>query len=203
MTQPRSETVPNLRTVRDRGGPREPKFGTVTRSHPFRGGPGPRHFGGDGPEGGDQPDRVTLRELERIAEEGARRAPIPGGVVWYMAHPIGPYGVWTRETNTTRAEAWLVWFHDAWPQATVIAPYLHDLRVLPLRDDVPHERELGLRRMEAVARVTDAVVMVGGHRSNGMEREAFAARAARKPVLDWTYLGDWPPGHPLAASVLL
>lgn len=130
--------------------------------------------------------------------------------VWYMAHPVGLYVgpppdklLWSTPDNLERAKQWLVYLHRAWPEVVVIAPWLHDIGVLPLLDEVPEHREIGLRRMEAIAELCDAVVLVGGRVSAGMLREATAARRARKDVFDWTHLGEWPPGHPLHKAVLL
>lgn len=149
-----------------------------------------------------EPDRDTVPEATGTSAEGFGSLPLKKRQrmpVWYMAHPVGPYDQYTTAANLKRAEVWLRWLHEAWPQIAVVCPWLLDLRVLPLRDDVPHERELGLERCEATARICDAVVLVGGRRSSGMQREAAVA----KLVIDWTHLGDWPPGHPLHRAVVL
>ena len=107
--------------------------------------------------------------------------------VVYMAHPVSG----DVEGNLLRAERWMVWLQAVAfaPGHAVIAPWLHELRVLRLSDQEPEARELALRRCEAVAALCDAVVLCGGRISEGMGREARAAR----DVIDLTGIGPMPP----------
>jgi hypothetical protein len=105
--------------------------------------------------------------------------------VLYLAHPVS--GDITG--NIIRARRWLRFFARHAPSVVVICPWLPDLEVLPLRDDVPDQRERGLQRCEAAAALCDGVVLAGGRISEGMRREAAVA----KKVYDLTLLGPCPP----------
>ncbi len=109
--------------------------------------------------------------------------------VFYLCHPVG--GDVPR--NVARAKAWIRWLLDAIPDGVVIAPWILDLEVLPLRDDVPTERQRGLERCSAVARRCSGVLLVGGRISAGMLHEAAAAYRDGGRVFDLTDLGAEPP----------
>lgn len=105
--------------------------------------------------------------------------------VFYMAHPIAG----DVAGNLARAKRWLAYLLEELPGIIVIAPWIHDLEALPLRDGEPADRARGLERCAATAAICDGVVLVGGRISQGMALEAARARE----VLDLTHLGPEPP----------
>lgn len=109
--------------------------------------------------------------------------------VFYLCHPVGG----DVPANVSRAKLWIRWLHGAIPDGVVIAPWILDLEVLPLRDDVPAERERGLERCGAVARRCTGVLLAGGRISTGMQREASEAYFAGVRIYDLTDLGTEPP----------
>lgn len=102
-----------------------------------------------------------------------------------MAHPVSG----DVQGNLARAKRWLAWLLREYPGAVVIAPWIHDIEALPLKDARPADRELGLMRCETIAARCDLVILVGGRISEGMRREAAVGR----DVLDLTTLGEEPP----------
>lgn len=106
-------------------------------------------------------------------------------MIWFMSAPVAG----DIDRNLARARRWLRWLWEAHPGVVVVCPWLHDIEALPMRDDHPEEREASIKRCEAVARICDAVVLVGGRVTEGMRREAAVA----KEVIDLTWLGAEPP----------
>lgn len=102
-----------------------------------------------------------------------------------MAHPVAGDVV----GNVARAKRWLAWCLEELAGVVVIAPWVHDIECLPLRDEDPGDRMLSLERCAAAAGVCDGVVLVGGRVSEGMAYEAARARE----VIDLTHLGAEPP----------
>lgn len=107
--------------------------------------------------------------------------------VWYMAHPVAG----DVPGNIARAKRWFRWLVKAVPgDVCVIAPWLETLEWCAEDDGDPAVRERAMQRNVVLANLCDAVVLVGGRVSAGMQREADAA----KEVRDLTCLGEEPPG---------
>jgi hypothetical protein len=110
--------------------------------------------------------------------------------VLYLAHPVGG----DVDGNLARALRWLAWTRRTFDDVTIIAPWIAS--VLSGEDDSdPAQREAGLVDCEAVVQLCDAIVLVGGRISSGMERE----RAVASAVIDWTSAGAEPPAEPTEA----
>jgi hypothetical protein len=132
----------------------------------------------------------------------------------YLAHPVAPRDRDVREVldrlaksgldlqleaprmtafdavigrNCERAKEWLRWLgmHTDW---VVVAPWLPIVEACGEQN-----RERDLRGMERIAAWCDAVVLVGGRISPGMQRELYAAQTAGRPVVSLVHLGDECP----------
>jgi hypothetical protein len=106
--------------------------------------------------------------------------------VMYLCHPVAG----DVSANVARARRWLRFLLGYLPGIVVIAPWIHDIEELPMRDEYPADRDISLARCTITASICDGVILVGGRVTAGMALEA--ARA--KEVLDLTALGDEPPG---------
>ncbi len=110
------------------------------------------------------------------------------GLIWYMAHPVAG----DVQANVARAIRWLAWLRKQEPEACIIAPWIPAL--LAGEDDAdPAQRERGLRDCELVAGLVDAIVLVGGRISSGMQRELDVITGNGGAVADLTRLGAEPP----------
>jgi hypothetical protein len=118
----------------------------------------------------------------------------------YLAHPVAGSVL----ENVACGRRWLLWAYHEMPADVVIAPWITDIEVLPLRDEHRDDREIGLVRCETVIAHCDAMILVGGRISSGMKREAQWAESLLIPVYDFTNLGPEPPadgaGDPRVAS---
>lgn len=94
--------------------------------------------------------------------------------------------------NLKRAERWLKYLRESDSTNTYIAPWIADI-YSGADDSDPEARERGLVDCETVVRRCDAVVLVGGRISSGMQRERDAAVAAGRSVFDYTDMGAEPP----------
>lgn len=112
--------------------------------------------------------------------------------VLYMAHPVGG----DVASNLDRAERWLTWLRTSFRETTFIAPWITAIRTGE-NDDDPAQREMGLVDDCAVVERCDAIVLVGGRVSSGMDRESKHSSV----IFDLTPLGDEPPGPEVAAAV--
>lgn len=119
--------------------------------------------------------------------------------VFFMSHPVAG----DVEGNLARAKRWLVWLYASSSGMVVIAPWIHDVELLPLRDSDPAEREIGLNRCFAVIGRCSGVYLVGGHVSPGMAREAAWAAGRGLEVRDLTGLGAEPPKEETPAEPVL
>lgn len=108
----------------------------------------------------------------------------PARQVWYMAHPVRG----DVAANVARAKRWLRFLRARFPDVAIIAPWITAIDAGE-DDSDPAQRERGLLDCEATVERCDAIVLVGGRVSSGMQREAVVA----KLVHDWTGLGDEPP----------
>lgn len=128
--------------------------------------------------------QFAQQHVQELAQRIARPTAPSKLPVLYLAHPVSG----DVPGNVARAKRWLRWACRAFGACAVIAPWIQAIE-LGEDDSNPVQRELGLRRDEAIAARCDAVLLVGGRRSSGMAREASVARA----VIDMTMLGDEPP----------
>ncbi len=111
-----------------------------------------------------------------------------GPNVMYVAAPVSG----NVNANLARAMRWLRWLRARDTDAVYIAPWIAS--ILSGEDDSdPAQRERGLRDCVAVVSRCDAVVLVGGRVSSGMQREREAIEAKGGVVIDLTYLGEEPP----------
>lgn len=108
--------------------------------------------------------------------------------IWYMAHPVAG----DVQANVQRALRWLAWLRKEEPEACIIAPWIPAL-LAGEDDNDPAQRERGLRDCELVAELVDAIVLVGGSVSRGMQRELDAVTRNGGAVADLTKLGAEPP----------
>lgn len=105
----------------------------------------------------------------------------------YMAHPFGG-----EAANLKRARRWFVWLlRNFGDRHAFVANWILECEALDDRD--PLVREQALQRDELLAGRCDACVLVGGHMSVGMQREASVVWGRGCPVYDLTSLGNEPP----------
>jgi len=110
----------------------------------------------------------------------------------------GPHPETVVACNCDRARRWLRWLLEGAPDVAFVASWLPYVDVLPEDKETGGQwRERGLRDNSAVAARCDGTVLVGGHVSSGMEREASMVRTAGGRVVDLTRLGAEPPQTPL------
>ena len=139
-------------------------------------------------DGVDHSDRAlvmdTVDELDGYLKSLIDQHETP---VVYVAHPVSG----DVPANIKAAFGWMSWLLRRWPRVAFIAPWIVDAHVLD--DGDPLEREQGLRRDEAVVGLADAVLLVGGRVSVGMERERITALTAGGDAVDFTRAGASPP----------
>lgn len=111
--------------------------------------------------------------------------------VIYVAHPVGCGE--DRDANLERARRWLAWLLVAFPDWALNISWLPYCEVM---DESPPNRDRGMRDNFAQIRQCDAIVLVGGRVSDGMQRELRAARSRYMDVIDLTSLGSEPPSLP-------
>ena len=109
--------------------------------------------------------------------------------VVYMAHPAGAPTPEEHRANLARAKRWFRWAAEQ--GVSVIADWIIYCEVWD--DANPVQRGNGLEHDDAAIRRCDAVWLVGGRVSYGMERACLTAGDAGIPVADWTHLGEEPP----------
>jgi len=112
---------------------------------------------------------------------------IPSKRVIYMAHPVSG----DVEANLARARRWLLWIYREHPDTAVVCNWILDCEILD--DSNPDDRSMGLRHDLAIIERVDAVWLVGGRVSEGMQAEADHAATVGVDVVDCTYLGTEPP----------
>ena len=117
--------------------------------------------------------------------------------IGYMAHAVSAPtvdGIWA---NLARAERWLWWLRKSYPEMTIIAPWIVDVRLALTHDgtETPAARAAGLRDCERIAAHCGKIFLVGGTLTNGMarERNVVLAETCGKGVIDLLYLGTEPP----------
>ncbi len=103
----------------------------------------------------------------------------------FLSHPVRG----DIPANLARAKRWILWCYRQ--GVSVVATWLIDCELLD--DSDLAEREAGLRRNVELVSRCDELWLVGGRISEGMQREADAARAAGIPVRDLTHFGEEPP----------
>lgn len=106
----------------------------------------------------------------------------------YIAHPLGSGP--DREANRRRAALWVAWaaLEGANPVATWIT-------LSGVWEESPALREKGLKLDCALVECCTEIWLCGGRISPGMAIEAEHAKKRGVEVVDFTYLGEWPPGH--------
>lgn len=110
--------------------------------------------------------------------------------VVYLAHPVSG----DVPANLARARLWLRWLYERLGSSVVlVAPWILDVEILPLRDAVLREREISLERCLATVQRCEAVMLIGGRVSAGMLAEARHAVRCGLRVLDLTGYGEVPP----------
>ncbi len=121
----------------------------------------------------------------------------------YLAHPVAG----AVPVNLARAKRWLKALQDANPTIVIIAPWIGMIESQGLEgdnDNDPELRAIGLSRDCYVVGRCDAIVLVGGRISNGMQIEMNYATTMGSTVMDLTHLGDEPPSQAqIKASVQL
>ena len=100
----------------------------------------------------------------------------------YVAHPFGG-----ELNDLRRARRWWYWLVREFPENAYECSWFTSAELLD--DGDPEVRALALDRCCEIAQRCDAVLLVGGHLTSGMEREAGVAPA----VLDLLKLGVEPP----------
>lgn len=127
---------------------------------------------------------ATIEELDAYVRALLDEHDVP---IVYVAHPVsGDVGA-----NIKAAFGWMEWLLRRWPRVAWIAPWIVDAHVLDDGDEL--DREAGLVRDEAVVGLVDALLLVGGRVSAGMERERAAALLAGAAAIDFTAAGARPP----------
>jgi len=111
--------------------------------------------------------------------------------VVYMAHPVAPDGTTNLADNVTNATLWLQFLLTRWPRVAWIAPWIVETYILNDQDDV--DRAGSLRRCCATLGRADAVLLVGGRVSSGMDRERSDAWRQYVEVVDACALGVKAP----------
>lgn len=114
----------------------------------------------------------------------------PRHVAW-LCHPLSG----DVPGNIARAKRWLGWLLRTFPQIDFAADWILWCEVLDDSNEV--ERQRGLNFCEVMIHRCDAIWLVGGAISSGMQREMDAALAALIPIVDLTNLTDAaePPTH--------
>lgn len=106
------------------------------------------------------------------------------GPVWYMAAP---------SADLVCAREWLAAITES-VDVSLVATWISEVEVIG--DDDPAQRKAGLARCMAVIHRCDAIVLVGGSISPGMEQEDRFAFNQGIPRLDLTGCGHWPHDNP-------
>lgn len=107
--------------------------------------------------------------------------------VVYIAHPLNAPTREGIEANRANAAKWC-----AWAARQGVAPVADWIILTGQWEESAANRELGLRIDLALVARCDAVWLVGGRVSSGMQLEADEARRLGVPVVDLTYLGLLP-----------
>lgn len=100
----------------------------------------------------------------------------------YVVHPFGG-----NPANLERARRWYRWLVSEFPRNAYVCQWVFECEVLDLGDDAVSE--FGLERDIEVLSRCDAVLLVGGEVTLGMQQRANVALV----VLDLTMIGDEPP----------
>ncbi len=109
--------------------------------------------------------------------------------VIYLAHPCGAPTKEQHMANLKRALRWFKWAADQ--DVSVVADWILYCEIW---DDFDHKaRAVGLNHDDAMIAKCDEYWMVGGQRTNGVNRGRAIAIGAGVQVRDFTYLGDEPP----------
>lgn len=111
----------------------------------------------------------------------------------YIAHPVGastPDGV---AENLARAKRWLGYLMKHFGGVTTLVMSWAPLVEACGAENEKQNRENGMRMNFKVLDACKSIWMVGGRISPGMATEAAYVRDMRRPVFDFTFLGDEPP----------
>jgi hypothetical protein len=126
----------------------------------------------------------TVDELDAYFKSLLDRYETP---VVYVAHPVAG----AVAANIKAAYGWLEWLWRRWPRIAFMAPWIVEAHV---HDDTdPDDREGALLRTEAIVSLADAVLLIGGRISVGMERERICALHSGGDAVDFTRAGANPP----------
>lgn len=109
-------------------------------------------------------------------------------MIIYIAHPVGDGP--DRPANLLRARRWFGWLLEEYPRDALVMPWLLYCEEL---DETPSARRRGLRDDLLVLETCDAIALVGGRLSPGMEQERNVALVEGMQVLDLLHLGPEPP----------
>jgi hypothetical protein len=101
--------------------------------------------------------------------------------VFYVAHPVtgDPVG------NCWKAIGWIHWLTLNHPDRVYIAPWVAEVLAFSNENADAAFYDRVLSDDEEVVRHLDGILLVGGTISRGMMREADAALAAGKKIVDW------------------
>lgn len=127
---------------------------------------------------------TTVDELDAYFKSLLDRYETP---VVYVAHPVAG----AVAANIKSAFGWMEWLLHRWPRIAFMAPWVVEAHVLD--DGDPLDREDALLRGEAIVSLVDAVLLVGGRVSVGMERERITVLKSGGDAVDFTRAGASPP----------
>lgn len=128
----------------------------------------------------------TVDELDAYFKSLLDRYETP---VVYVAHPVGG----AVAANIKSGFAWMDWLWRRWPRVAFMAPWIVEAYVLDDSDSL--DREDILLRGEAIVGLVDAVLLVGGRVSVGMERERITVLKSGGDAVDFTRAGASPPAE--------
>jgi len=105
--------------------------------------------------------------------------------LWYLAHPYEG-----NPESLVRARNWVRSIEAAVEDVAVVAHWIVECQIW---DDANQaERAASMARNFAVLARCNAIVLVGGRVSKGMEAERDMAQRTNLTVIDWTPLGKTP-----------